>query len=366
MNSPDHDATYMQRALELAARGEGCVEPNPMVGCVIAKDERIVGEGWHQHFGGPHAEIEALNAAADAAQDATMYVTLEPCCHQGKTPPCTDAILAAGIRRVVIARRDPFPEVDGGGLRILQDAKIEVELGILQDEARRLNAPYLKLVETGRPWVIAKWAMTLDGKVATKLGDSKWISNEASRRIVHQIRGRADAIIVGTGTAAKDDPLLTARPPGPRTPSRIVLDSNAALSTDSQLVETAGEAPVLVVAKSSATEDNVERLLQCGCEVLALDCKSRQESINSLLDELGSRRMTNVLVEGGARVLGAFYEAHAIDEVHVFIAPKLIGGEDAPSAIGGSGVESIAEAMQLSRVAIEDVDGDIYLRGWTH
>ena len=224
----DFDSRMMLRALELARRGEGIVEPNPMVGCVVVQGEEIVGEGWHQRFGGPHAEIEALRAAGAKATGATLYVTLEPCCHHGQTPPCSDAVIQAGIGRVVAAMRDPFPKVAGGGIQQLMSAGIDVEVGLHEQEARELNAPYLKLLATGRPWVIAKWAMTLDGKLATKTGDSKWISGEASRRVVHELRGRVDAIVVGRRTAALDDPLLTARlekGSPPRIATRIVLDS---------------------------------------------------------------------------------------------------------------------------------------------
>lgn len=216
MQQTDLDRWHMRRALELAARGQGAVEPNPMVGCVIARGAEIIGEGFHRRFGQAHGEVEALQMAGDRAAGATLYVTLEPCCHHGKTPPCTKAVLAAGVARVVVAAGDPFPEVHGGGMAELRAAGLDVELGVLEDEARRLNAPYLKLIETGRPWIIAKWAMTLDGKIATATGDSRWISNAQSRETVHRLRGRMDAILAGRGTTAKDDPLLTARPPGPQ------------------------------------------------------------------------------------------------------------------------------------------------------
>ncbi len=214
MQQNEFDASHMARALELAARGEGWVEPNPMVGCVIMRDGEIVGEGYHQRFGGPHAEVKALQLAGPRAAGADVYVTLEPCCHHGKTPPCTQALIAAGVRRVVVAQSDPFAQVAGQGCAELAQAGIDVETGLLETEARQLNAPYLKLVASGRPWIIAKWAMTLDGKMATASGDSRWISCEASRAIVHRIRGRVDAIMVGRNTAATDDPLLTARPSG--------------------------------------------------------------------------------------------------------------------------------------------------------
>src|SRR5581483_10404701 len=239
------DAWHMARALELAELGRGYVEPNPLVGCIVVQGAEVIGEGWHRRFGGPHAEIDALAVAGHRAKGGTLVVTLEPCCHWGKTPPCTKAVIAAGIRRVVVAQRDPFPAVSGGGIDELRAAGIEVEVGVREDEARILNAPYLKLLETGRPWIIAKWAMSLDGKLATRTGHSQWISGDKSRRVAHAMRGRVDAVLVGRGTVEADDPLLTARPVGPRVATRIVLDSRATLSSDSQLVRTVEAAPVL-------------------------------------------------------------------------------------------------------------------------
>src|SRR5687768_16016216 len=292
----------MSRALALALRGEGHVEPNPMVGCVLVRDGQIVGEGFHERFGGPHAEVNALAAAGDQSRGATAYVTLEPCCHHGKTPPCTRALLAAGVKRVVVAVEDPFPQVRGSGIKELREAGIKCEVGVQAEEAEWVLAPYRKLIAIGRPWVIAKWAMTLDGKLATRSGDSKWISGEASRQLVHELRGRVDAIVVGRGTAEQDDPLLTARPTGPRVATRIVLDRRATLASSSKLVQTTGDAPVLVVVGQAASEEDQARLRAAGCEVVLL---GPHESLDELLCELGKRRMTNVLVEGGATVLGA-------------------------------------------------------------
>lgn len=353
----------MRRALELAALGRGRVEPNPLVGCVIARGAEIIGEGWHRCFGGPHAEIDALSIAGDRAAGATVYVTLEPCCHFGKTPPCTTALIAAGVGRVVPAMSDPFPAVAGRGARELAAAGIEVEVGVLEKEARWLNAPYLKLVETGQPWVIAKWAMTLDGKIATHTGDSRWISSEASRTIVHELRGRVDAIIVGSGTALGDDPMLTARPPGPRTAARIVVDSQASLSSDSQLVRTAHEAPVIVAAAASATSENRERLTSDGCEVLSLAGATHADRLQELLGEMGRRRMTNVLVEGGGKLLGSLADGNLIDEVHVFVAPRMIGGQAALSSIGGRGVALVCDALTIERTEWRDSGGDLYFTG---
>lgn len=357
------DHWHMSRALELAVRGQGFVEPNPMVGCVIARGAELIGEGWHHRYGGPHAEIEALRLAGSRAAGATMYVTLEPCCHQGKTPPCTEAILRAAPSRVVIAQRDPFPEVSGKGITRLEAAGITVDIGLAEAEARELNAPYLKLVETGRPWVIAKWAMTLDGKLATRTGESQWISGPDSRAVVHQLRGRVDALVVGRGTAEHDDPALTARPPGPRTAARIVLDSRANLSLDSKLARTARDAPVLVAVGEMAPPARRKRLADAGCEVLVLGGNDHAERLDALLAELGRRRMTNVLFEGGACVFGTLLDERAIDEVHAFIAPKLVGGAEAPSPAAGLGIAGMADALILPSPAIRNLGHDVYLSG---
>jgi len=337
-----------------------------MVGCVIVQGEEIVGEAWHRLFGSPHAEALALAAAGERARGGTMYVTLEPCCHHGKTPPCTDAIIAAQTKRVVVAMRDPFPQVAGSGLKQLAAAGIEVELGLHEAEAQQLNAPYLKLLATGRPWVIAKWAMTLDGKIATRSGYSKWISGDAARQVGHQLRGRVDGVMIGRKTAQLDDPLLTARPEGEspaRLAVRIILDSMAGLPSFSQLVRTAGQYPTLIAAGPDAPEKDLRRLAAARCEVLPFAPPSRYERLIQLLDELGRRRMTNVLVEGGATLLGSMFDAGQIDEVHVFIAPKLFGGQKARSPIRGAGVEQIADALALEGVQTRIVGEDIYVSG---
>ncbi len=352
------DERWMSRALELAARGQGSVEPNPMVGAVVLDAEgQLVGEGWHQKFGGPHAEVHALEMAGERARGGTLYATLEPCCHVGKTPPCTDAVVKAGVRRVVVAMADPFPKVAGGGLAILREAGIEVEVGVSEAAARRLNAPYLKLLRTGRPWVIAKWAMTLDGKIATSTGDSKWISGAESRWRVHELRGRVDAIIVGRGTVIADDPLLTARPPGPRVAARIVLLTRTwELPDEARLKSTAREAPVLLAIPYAHTL-NVLKWVREGAELLELPSSDSGLSIPALLSELGKRGMTNVLVEGGSGVLGSFFDVGAIDEAWAFIAPKLVGGTG-PSPIGGRGLDRLANAVTSTDVRIETVGSD--------
>ena len=357
----------MSRAIELARRGIGFVEPNPAVGAVlVADDGRVLGEGWHERFGGPHAEVLALAAAGSSARDATLYVTLEPCCHFGQTPPCSRAVIAAGIRRVVVATVDPAAHVNGGGIAELRAAGIDVEVGLMAREARRLIAPFAKLMTTGLPWVHAKWAMTLDGKIASKTGSSRWITNDASRAIVHQLRGRMDAILVGIGTVLADDPALTARPPGPRTPARIVLDSSGNTPLESQLVRTARETPTIVVTTVHADTERCSALRAAGVRVLMIEPGSTgHPDLKVLLAELGHQRLTNVLVEGGGQVLGAFFDLNLIDEVHAFIAPKLIGGANAPSPLMGEGRIDMREVPSLEDSTVEILDGDMYLHGWT-
>ena len=356
------DRSWMGRALAEADRGRGLVEPNPMVGAVVVREGRVVGVGHHERFGGPHAEVFALARAGGQAEGATLYVTLEPCCHQGKTPPCTDAVLRAGIARVVAAMRDPFPKVDGGGASRLRSAGVEVEVGLMADEARRLNGPYLKRLAVGLPYVTAKWAMTLDGKTAAASGDSRWISGPRSRALVHEVRGRMDAIVAGIGTVLADDPQLTARPPGPRAPIRVVLDGSARLPIDGQLARTAREVPVLVAVTERAPLDRRCALEALGCEVLPFSGEGTVPVV-SLLEELGRRGVTNLLVEGGGTVLGAFLDAEQVDEVDVFLAPLLEGGSHGFSPARGSGHPSMSEAPRLDRHEVSVVDGDVRLRG---
>jgi diaminohydroxyphosphoribosylaminopyrimidine deaminase / 5-amino-6-(5-phosphoribosylamino)uracil reductase len=366
-SSASYDDRFMARALALAAQGQGFVEPNPMVGCVIVRDGEIVAESFHERFGGPHAEAVALAAAGDRAAGATAYVSLEPCCHHGKTPPCTQALLRARVERVVVAAQDPFPQVDGGGIAELRAAGIQCDVGVHAVAANWLLAPYRKLVTTGRPWIIAKWAMTLDGKLATRSGDSKWISSEASRAVVHQLRGRVDAVMVGSGTARADDPLLTARPielaDVKRTAMRVVVDSAASLSADSRLAQTAADIPVLLAAASNAPADARRRLIETGIEIFHCDGDSHAARLEALLTELGRRRMTNVLIEGGSKLFGALFDMRVIDEAHIFIAPKLAGGAAAPNPIDGTGVDRMAAALKLADISINELDGDVHIHG---
>lgn len=360
------DMWHMERAIQLAEKGRGLVEPNPLVGCVIARGAEIIGEGWHAAFGANHAEVEALKVAGSRAKGATLYVTLEPCCHFGKTPPCTQAILRAGIARVVAAQHDPFPQVNGGGIQDLTRHGIATHVGTHAHLASKLNAPYCKLILRKEPWIIAKWAMTLDGKIATPSGESKWISGESSREIVHELRGRVDAVIVGKNTALRDDPLLTSRGRGPRNPLRIVLDSTASISPRSQLAKTAREFPAMIAVGSQAKTSRVQELEKLGCEVLSLAGEDHHDRWKSLLAELAARRCTNLLVEGGSTLLGALADAEELDEVHVFVAPKLFGGTTPQSPVGGKGVSSLSRALMLDEPVWRMVGNDWYCQGTVH
>lgn len=359
----------MRRAIDLARQGAGFVEPNPLVGAVIVDDDlRLLGEGWHERYGGPHAEVNAIARAGSMARGATLFVTLEPCCHSGKTPPCVDAVIAAGLRKVNVGMQDPFPQVAGRGIQRLREANIDVEVGLLGADVRRLTAPFCKLVEKKLPYVHAKWAMSLDGRIASCTGASQWISNPASRARVHQLRGRMDAILVGVGTAIADDPLLTARPAGPRVATRVVFDSRARLSIGSRLVQSIDQAPLLVVTGPLAVPENIAQLKNQGAEIF--QCGPEQSgtcgirpSPQAVLAELGRRQMSNVLVEGGSDLLGTFFDLRLVDEVHVFAAPKLLGGTAAKSPLGGMGRTAPSEVPDLEDPEIEILDGDVYIHG---
>ena len=363
------DHQHMARALELARLGLGRVEPNPMVGAVVADGQRVVATGHHAAFGGPHAEAAALAAAGDAARDATLYVTLEPCCHHGKTPPCTEAILAAGIRRVVAAMEDPFAEVHGRGLARLREAGLTVDVGLMEPQARRLNAPFIKRQLCGRPYVTAKWAMTLDGRLAAASGDSKWVSSAEARQWVHSLRSRMDAICIGSGTAACDNPQLTVRlNPGDtdygRRPTRLVLDPRLALSPQSLLVQTAGSVPLIVATGQNAYPQKTATLTDLGAEVLPLRTADGDAvNLGLLLDELGRRGMTHLLVEGGSRTLTSFFAADLVDAVAVFVAPKLIGGQPSHVAPGPSGLDRMSLARAVLRPTYTPIGDDLLVQG---
>ncbi|MBU0608356.1 MAG: bifunctional diaminohydroxyphosphoribosylaminopyrimidine deaminase/5-amino-6-(5-phosphoribosylamino)uracil reductase RibD [Armatimonadetes bacterium] len=345
--TPD-DERHLRRALRLARRGQGRVEPNPMVGCVIVKHGRVIGEGYHRRFGGPHAEVEALRQCTTSPRGATVYVTLEPCCHYGKTPPCTDALLAAGIARVVAPVEDPNPPVAGRGLALLRKAGVRIDRGLLAGEAATLNAPFFKLVREHRPWVILKWAQSLDGKIATRTGDSKWITDEVCRAHAHRTRGRLDAILVGIGTVLTDDPLLTCRVGRPRrVATRVVLDSRLRTPLSSQLVRTARRVPTWVFHGRGAPARRARALEKAGCVLHAIPRSGDGLALPALLDVLGEHQITNVLVEGGGVLLGNFFDKELADEFHIYIAPLLIGGSQAPGPLHALGVSTVARALRL-------------------
>lgn len=365
-----NDLDFMHRALALAERGRGQVEPNPMVGCVLVSQEgEILGEGWHEKYGSNHAEVNALLDAekrGNSVVGATAYVTLEPCSHYGKTPPCALALVKARVARVVAAMSDPFPEVSGKGFKILEDAGISVSVGVGEEEARRLNAPYLKLVTAGRPWVTAKWAMTLDGKIATRIGSSRWITSGEARDFVHETRARMDAVLVGAGTVLADDPMLNARPKSGkvlRQPLRVVADARLETPLTSKLVQTAREFPVLLAVGSKVPAEKIQPFETAGCEIFRFTRSERAGQMAELLDELGRRRLTNLLVEGGSSVFGALLDLQEIDEVQAFIAPKLCGGRDAVTPIGGHGIERMEKAFQLETPQFIQLGPDVLLTG---
>jgi diaminohydroxyphosphoribosylaminopyrimidine deaminase/5-amino-6-(5-phosphoribosylamino)uracil reductase len=358
----ERDLNHLYRAIELAARAQGRTSPNPLVGAVIVKGDRVLGEGYHEAAGEPHAERIALAACTDDPAGATLYVSLEPCAHHGRTPPCTEAIVEAGIKRVVIASDDPSAKASGRGLGILRDEGIRVDVcdGEVAKAARLINQPFRKHARTGRPLVLLKYAMTLDGKVATRTGDSKWISSEASRARAHRWRADADAVAVGVGTAIADDPLLTARIDAvTRQPRRVVFDSEGRLPLTSQLVETAAEAPVILVCSRAASRTHVQSLQSAGVEVVTVSGENESARVHAALDELGARDVLTLLVEGGPHLAGAFIDADEVDELRVFVAPVIAGGRQAKPAVEGEGVATIAEAARAIATEVERIEDDV-------
>ncbi len=363
------DLRFMGRAVELAQRGRGWVDPNPQVGCVIVRDGRILGEGWHERFGGPHAERAALADCARRGEDgrgATAYVTLEPCGHTGKTPPCSEALIEAGIARVVVGSADPNPLVAGAGIRQLRDAGIPVDEGVLEEECDRLNAPFFTYIRTSRPLVIAKYAMTLDGKAATRAGRSQWITGDAARARVHADRARFAAIMVGIGTVLADDPLLTARPVGeddPHQPLRVVCDARLSTPLSSQLVQTAHEGRTCILT-ADAEGERADLLRQAGCMVVSVsEAEEGRLDLGAALDAFGAMGIDSVIVEGGPRLIGAFFDGHLVDQAHVYVAPKGFGGADAPSPVAGRGVADPADAWTVERVRMTALGPDILIEG---
>ncbi len=364
----EQDRLHLRRALELAEGGRGRVSPNPLVGAVIVRDSIPIGEGFHAEYGGLHAETAALADADARGRDpggATMYVTLEPCAHTGKQPPCTDAILRAGIGRVVIASEDPTEKASGRGPGILRDEGVEVVFaeGAEAAAARRLNQPFRKHARTGRPLVVFKLAMSLDGRVATAEGDSRWISGKASRALVHGWRSECDAVAIGIGTAVADDPLLTARDvEAARQPARVVFDSSARLRPDSKLVHTVDDARLIVVTSPDADGVRVSALRDAGAEIAVAAGESAADRVGAALAELGRRGVQSLMLEGGPTLAGAFLDAGELDELRVFVAPIVVGGSDARPVAKGQGVARVADAARALAVEVERIDDDVLIR----
>ncbi len=360
------ETTYMKLALRLAPRGAGWVSPNPMVGAVVVKDGQVVGRGYHRRAGAPHAEVEALQSAGEAARGAELYVTLEPCNHQGKTPPCTQAILTAGVRRVIIATRDPNPGVTGGGAEFLAARGVDVAVGLLADEARRLNEVWFHYVNTGRPWVMAKAACSLDGKIATVGGESQWLTGEAARALGHRLRHRMDAIVVGINTILADDPQLTTRLPRGRgkDPIRVVLDSRLRLPLTSRLLHLDSEAPTWVATTNQAPPDTIRTLEAHGAQVLVLPANAGRVSLPALLELLGARQVQSLLVEGGAETLGACFDQRLVNQFYFFYAPKILGGQKAPGILGGHGIVHLGEAHIAKDLSVRRVGSDLLVSGY--
>ena len=358
------DIEYMRRAIELAERGVGFTNPNPMVGAVIVKGGKVIGEGWHERCGEWHAERNAFKNCTVPAEGATMYVTLEPCCHYGKTPPCTEAIIEHGIARVVVGMEDPNPLVAGKGIALLREAGIEVVCGVEEEALREQNRVFLKYISTKLPWVAMKTAMTLDGKIATRTGDSKWITGAEARAYVHELRHRFMAIVVGIGTAVADDPLLNCRIEGRgvRQPIRVVVDSNARLSLDSQLVKTAGEYRTIVAHTRFAPEERVKALRETGVEMLLCKEKEGLVDVRNLLELLGQSGIDSILLEGGGSLNYTFLSEGLADELYAFIAPKIVGGMNAKTPVEGAGMEKMADAINLELENVLNIGHDVLLK----
>jgi diaminohydroxyphosphoribosylaminopyrimidine deaminase/5-amino-6-(5-phosphoribosylamino)uracil reductase len=361
----DIDGKFMRLALNLAEKARGRTSPNPMVGSVIVRDGEIVGRGYHKKAGTPHAEIHSIIDAGEKTKDATMYVSLEPCSHHGRTGPCTEAIIKSGVSRVVMAMMDPNPLVSGRGRRILEEHGIEVRSGVLEDKARKQNEVFIKYITTRRPFVIMKTAMSLDGKIATATGKSKWITCEESRGKVHQIRDEVDAIMVGIGTVICDDPSLTTRLPDKkgRDPIRIILDSRARTPLESKVLNLDSTVKTIVAVTPQASDEKIAKLRE-RAEVLIIPEKNGRVDLQALMGKLGEMEITSLLLEGGAEVNGSALKAGIVDKVMVFIAPKLIGGGTAsPCPIGGDGIDELSEAIFLDDISVEKVGDDILVVG---
>lgn len=366
------DIKFMKLVLALAKKGEGYTSPNPMVGALIVKNEQIVGRGYHERAGANHAEVCAIKNAGKKARHGTLYVNLEPCAHTNKkTPPCVPSIIKNELGRVVIGMKDPNPLVEGKGMRALEMANIQVVCGVMEKQAKELNKVYIKHITTKLPFVTVKYAMSIDGKIATRTGDSKWISNDKSRRFVHRLRSISDAVLIGVNTVIKDNPRLTPRHGSitDRMPIRVILDSSARIPMKSRILDTVGAAlkpaRTIIAVTKGAPKSNVEKLKQIGIEVICCKMdKNKAVDIHDLLVRLGKKGITSILVEGGSRVISSFIEEGAIDRIYAFIGPKIIGGKSALVPFGNKGVGRIKDAISLKDIKVRRFEDDIMIEGY--
>jgi diaminohydroxyphosphoribosylaminopyrimidine deaminase / 5-amino-6-(5-phosphoribosylamino)uracil reductase len=360
------DVKYMKRALELAKKGAGYTNPNPLVGAVIVKDGRIIGEGYHEVYGSHHAEVNAFRNATEDVKGATIYVTLEPCSHYGKTPPCAKAIVEKGIKKVIVALGDPNPEVAGRGIKILRDNGIEVVTGVLEEESRRLNEIFLKYITTKLPFCILKTAMTLDGKIAARTGDSKWITNEESRKYVHKLRHRVSSIMVGVGTIIQDDPLLNTRiqEESGSDPIRIVVDTRGRTPLEARVLNIKSNSKTIIAVTKLAPQEKLKEFERIGAEVIITPLMENRVDLKYLMKALGERKIDSVLLEGGSELNYSAMEAGIIDKVNAFIAPKFIGGREAKTPVGGLGRPLMKDALMLKDIEIHRFGDNIMIEGY--
>ncbi len=360
------DQFYMKMALDLAENGRGYTSPNPVVGAVVVKDETVVGKGWHRAVGTAHAEVNALTDAGKAAEGATIYVTLEPCHHYGRTPPCTERILSAGIRRVVIAVADPNPNVTGGGADYLQQQGLEVTIGVCENAARQQNEAFFRFIRTGRPFVILKCASTLDGRIASRTGDSKWVTGPASRQYVHELRHAADGIMVGIGTVKADNPSLTTRLEGKNgvDPHRIILDTRLSIPEDVKVLQAESISDTIIVFNKSDDLEKPERLAKKGVELVHAPLKDGWIDLSAVMDILGRRNITSLLIEGGSRVMGSALRAGIADKICFFYAPKILGGDDGIPVCSGPGPELMAGSIPVDNISVRQFDEDVLITGY--
>lgn len=352
----------MRRAIELAKKGCGYTNPNPLVGAVIVKDDKIIGEGYHEKIGGLHAERNALKNCKEDPKGAEIYVTLEPCCHYGKTPPCTEALIQAGIKKVYIGNKDPNPKVAGGGIRILKEHGIEVETGILKEECKALNDIFFHYIQSDIPYIALKYAMTLDGKIATAGGESKWITGEDAREHVHQLRHQYAAIMVGIGTVLADDPMLNARIPNGNDPVRVICDSKLRIPEQSQIVQTANQIKT-IIATISSDEEKIKKLEQKGIMIIKTASENEQVNLRQLLKQLRQLEIDSVLVEGGGILNESLIKSGCVHKVYAYIAPKLFGGEKAKTPVEGEGIKKISDAIVFDELKATKLGNDILLEG---